>query len=120
MNKSKARNVSITEMKDILPLWFYENFRITFRLLSTNTYIDFQRIKTLLVASLSHLMPKEKDKIKIKHVLVEVGDKGIKENYQYITVDVFVVIPSENKESEILKITKSCKVKLCNSYKKSN
>lgn len=111
MNKSRAKNISITEMGELLPAWFCDNFKITFRLLSTNAYIDFQRIKNFLIASLTHLMPEEKDKIEIKHVLVDVSNKGIKDNRQYITVDLYIVLP-DGEGTEILRITKSCKVKL--------
>ena len=115
MNKSKAKRMSITEMKNALPKWFSDNFFITFHLLTTNSYVDLTKIKTFLTASLSHLMPEEDDKIKIKHITIVIADKGVKNGYQYITTDIYVNTTFNttfNTTSETWKITKSCKVKL--------
>lgn len=103
--------MSVAEMKETLPKWFSDNFFITFRLLTTNSYVDLAKIKTFLTASLSHLTPEEDDKIKIKYVSVDIEDKGIRNGYQYITTSVYV-ITTFNTTSETQKITKSCKVKL--------
>ena len=111
MNKSKAKHMSITEMKETLPKWFSDNFYITFRLLTTNSFVDLARIKTFLSSSLTHLTPGKKDKIKIKYVSVDIEDKGIHGDYQYITTSVYV-ITTFNTTSETRRITKSCKVKL--------
>ena len=103
--------MSITEMKNALPKWFSDNFFITFHLLTTNSYVDLTKIKTFLTASLSHLMPEEDDKIKIKHITIVIADKGVKNGYQYITTDIYVNT-TFNTTSETKRITKSCKVKL--------
>lgn len=103
--------MSIAEMKETLPKWFSDNFFITFRLLTTNSYVDLVKIKTFLTASLSHLMPEEDDEIKIKHITVVIADKGVKNGYQYITTDIYVNT-TFNTTSETRRITKSCKVKL--------
>ena len=113
--------MSITEMKNALPKWFSDNFFITFRLLMTNSYVDLTKIKTFLTASLSHLMPEEDDKIKIKHITIVIADKGVKNGYQYITTDVYVNTTFNttfNVTSETRRITKSCKVKLRSSLQK--
>lgn len=117
MNKSKAKRMSVAEMKETLPKWFSDNFNLTFRLLTTNSYVDLTKIKTFLTASLSHLTPEENDKIKIKHINILIEDKGIKNGYQYITTDIYVNT-TFNTTSEIRKITKSCKVKLRGSSQK--
>ena len=115
MNKSKAKRMSVAEMKETLPKWFSDNFFITFRLLATNSYVDLAKIKTFLTASLSHLIPKENDEIKIKHITIVIADKGIKNGYQYITTDIYINTTFNttfNTTSETRRITKSCKVKL--------
>jgi len=111
MNKSKAKRMSIAEMKETLPKWFSDNFFIAFRLLTTNSYVDLTKIKTFLTASLSHLTPEENDEIKIRHITIAIADKGIKNGYQYITTDIYVNT-TFNTTSETRRITKSCKVKL--------
>ena len=115
MNKSKAKRMSVAEMKETLPKWFSDNFFITFRLLTTNSFVDLTRIKTFLSSSLTHLTPGKKDKIKIKYVSVDIEDKGIRNGYQYITTSVYVITTFNttfNTTSETRRITKSCKVKL--------
>lgn len=103
--------MSIKEMEDILPPWFSENFNLTFRLLTTNSFADLTRIRNFLTASLGHLMIREDDKIKIKHVTIVIEDKGIKNGYQYLTTDIYVNT-TFNAASETRRITKSCRVKL--------
>ena len=103
--------MSIAEMENALPKWFSDNFFITFRLLTTNSYADLTKIKTFLTASLSHLMPEETDKIKIKHITVVIADKGIRNGYQYMTTDIYVNA-TFNTTPDTRKITKSCKVRL--------
>lgn len=117
MNKSKAKRMSITEMKDTLPKWFSDNFFITFRLLTTNSFVDLAKIKTFLTASLSHLTPEENDKIKMKHINILIENKGIKDEYQYLTTNIYVNMTIDTT-SETRKITKSCKVKLRDSLQK--
>lgn len=117
MNKSKAKRMSITEMKETLPKWFSDNFDLTFRLITTNSFTNLTKIKTFLTASLSHLMPEEIDEIKIKHINILIDDKGIKDGYQYITTDIYVNIMIDTA-SETGRITKSCKVKLRDSLQK--
>ena len=109
--------MSIKEMEDILPLWFSDNFSLTFRLLTTNSFADLTKIRNFLAASLGHLMIREDDEIKMKYITIDVEDKGIRNGYQYITTSVYV-ITTFNTTSETRKITKSCKVKLRDSLQK--
>lgn len=110
MNKSKAKALSLKLLPEVVPDWYLSNIKITFRLLTTNSYLDFCKIKTFLTAALEHLTPPEDEKPrKIKHVLVEIDDKGVKDNQQYITINIYLVIGGTT-----WKFIHSCKVRLKN------
>lgn len=107
MNRHKAKRLTLKEMNETLPQWFVKSFDLTFKLLETNNFVDFKRIETFVKSSISHITATEDEKNPVKHILVELENKGIKDEYQYISTNVYVVTAEST-----WKIVKSCKVKL--------
>ena len=107
MNRHKAKRLTLKEMNETLPVWFNKNFSLTFKLLQTNSYNDFKKIETFVKSSISHITAPEDEETPVKHILVELENKGIRGAYQYISTNVYVVTAEST-----WKIVKSCKVKL--------
>ena len=110
VNQNNSKRISQREIVTLLPEWFDRNYYLTFQLLQTNAYGSLDVIRMFLTAALSDLAcsEDEREKTPVKHVKVKVLDKGVRDGYQYVTVDVYPVL----KDGTIYRITKSCKVKI--------
>lgn len=111
MNERRSRRISQKDIPELLPKWFVDSYTLTFHLLETNSYVDFTRIKCFLIYALGDIpldSDEERKKCPVKHIKVKVDDKGVHDLYQYVSVDVYVVM----RDGNTLRISKSCKVKL--------
>ena len=110
VNHNNSTRISQREIISLLPEWFDQNYHLTFQLLQTNAYSSFATIKTFLTAALSDIAcsEEEREKTPVKHVKVKVQDKGLRDGYQYVTVDVYAVL----RDGPVYRVTKSCKVKI--------
>lgn len=109
MNRKNIRSLTLTEATIAFPAWFNEIFATTISILKSNPYVDFERIKSFIKASIEYIPPK---KTELKHIKVDVFNKGIKDEFQYVSIDVYAM--PNNDEKKFLKFTKSLKVRLRN------
>ena len=110
MNPNRSKRISHHEISELLPSWFVDNYTLVFQLLRTNQYSNFQTIKTFLTAALQDLACDEEERktTPVKHVKVKVTDQGVKDYYQYVSVDIYPIL----RDGTTLRITNSCKVQL--------
>lgn len=113
MNKRNARKLSIKEARKILPRWFVEMEDNVLSILKNNDYNDFKRISIFLTNSLTHIVKFDENNkpinTEIKHVKVEVQNKGINAGYQHITIVEYIKL---REEECFWTISRSMKVKL--------
>lgn len=106
MNKKNARSISQKEIHDVLPNWWIESFNNVLSMMKHSKFVNFKKAELFFDAALSHILV-EKEDSEIKHIKVKCFDKGTKDGFLYITIEIYFKM----KDESLWKLSKSLHVK---------
>ena len=106
MNKKNARSLSQKEMREVLPKWWIESFENVLSMMKHSKFVNFKKAELFFTTALSHILV-EKEDSEIKHIKVKCFDKGKKDGFLYITLEIFFKMKNE----DLWKLSKSLHIK---------
>lgn len=106
VNKNKAKSLTIKEAYEVLPRWWTKSFDIIISMMKHSKFVSFKKAEMFFNAALSHIIV-DKDESEIKHIKVKCFDKGKKDGFLYITIEIYFKMKNE----DLWKLSKSLHIK---------
>lgn len=90
----------------MLPRWWMESFNTVISMIKHSKFVSFKKAELFFTTALSHILV-DKEESEIKHIKVKCFDKGKKDGFLYITIEIYFKMKNE----DLWKLSKSLHVK---------